>query len=53
MTIWEYKIIVKTTEEKLNALGREGWELVAVAVTAMDYAHSDAYSIAYLKRRKD
>jgi hypothetical protein len=34
---WEYKIVVKTldgelpSEEELNALGREGWELAGTA----------------------
>jgi Domain of unknown function (DUF4177) len=30
---WEYKVIVKSavSEEALNALGAEGWELVGVA----------------------
>ena len=29
---WEYKVIVQsaTSEEELNALGAEGWELVGV-----------------------
>jgi hypothetical protein len=32
MQKWEYKVIeVSTNENVLNALGAEGWELVAVA----------------------
>ena len=27
---WEYKIVSSTTGAELNALGRDGWDLVAV-----------------------
>ncbi len=50
---WEYKIIerfhdvsLEQAHATLNALGQEGWELVAVAGSAVDGRH-----IAYFKRR--
>ena len=48
-TIWEYKILVRPTEDDLNALGAERWELVSVAA----YGDTNAYQLyAYLKRAK-
>jgi hypothetical protein len=42
MQKWEYKVVSSLTEETLNALGEQGWELVAIY---------DNYE-AYLKRPK-
>lgn len=33
MTKWEYKIEEFLFESSLNSLGKDGWELVAAAVT--------------------
>ncbi len=60
MQKWEYRVIgigPNSAEEKLNELGKEGWEMVAVmasSLTGLDSAYD--YSIGgcsvYLKRPK-
>ncbi len=54
MAKWEYKIVrintagsntIQVNEKTLNAVGQDGWELVAVIDFCGFYA--------YLKRRKD
>ena len=48
MAIWEYKVVFGgEDEEKLNALGRDGWELVSVDTDDV------GNQVAYLKRRKE
>ncbi|HEX8072501.1 MAG TPA: DUF4177 domain-containing protein [Pyrinomonadaceae bacterium] len=44
--VWEYKVVNSLTEEQLNQLGAEGWELVAVAIA------DDHNPRQYLKRAK-
>ena len=40
MQKWEYKIVEKTiSESQLNELGKDGWELVAVAIKATWIGH--------------
>jgi len=43
---WEYKVDNSLSEEQLNQLGSEGWELVAVGVSNVNQ------STLYLKRAK-
>ncbi len=43
---WEYKIIAAPTTERLDELGEDGWELVAVAMAG----NQDLVATAYLKR---
>jgi hypothetical protein len=38
---WEYKILDDVTEEDLNALASEGWELVAATSTRADVRLND------------
>jgi hypothetical protein len=50
--LWEYRVTMMTddalnSQAKLNRLGDEGWELVAVAVSP-----ETRMSMAYLRRRK-
>lgn len=33
--VWEYKVEVSPKDKKLNELGAEGWELVAIGDAAM------------------
>ncbi|HEY8446680.1 MAG TPA: hypothetical protein VIL01_06185 [Thermomicrobiales bacterium] len=35
-TTWEYRMVGAVSEEELNALGAEGWELVAVSGYGVD-----------------
>jgi Domain of unknown function (DUF4177) len=48
---WEYKIITLVTEEKLNELGAQGWEVVTVT-PAVPTGSSTGASICYLKRAR-
>jgi hypothetical protein len=43
MQKWEYKVVSHPREDELNALGNEGWEMVAI----------DEYLTVYLKRPKN
>jgi hypothetical protein len=48
MQKWEYKVIRgELSEDQLNTLGAEGWELIAVTGTSAGYF--DVYT--YLKRQ--
>lgn len=50
MQKWEYKILKDPSEYHLNALGMEGWELVAVTAAATGYDSDVVFVFAYLKR---
>ncbi len=49
---WEYKLLsmygTRNDEAKLDGLGSEGWELIAVTSQSLT-----STSIAYLKRKKE
>jgi hypothetical protein len=47
MQKWEYKIVSDASEQDLDKLGLEGWELVAAA-----YNPHSLNSYCYLKRKK-
>lgn len=44
MKIWEYHVEYSLTEDSMKMLGKKGWELVFVTVSAGNY------STAYFKR---
>lgn len=46
---WEYRLLERPHQLDLNALGLEGWELVAV--TESTDTSSCRTTVAYLKRR--
>ncbi|XOB40083.1 MAG: DUF4177 domain-containing protein [Candidatus Nealsonbacteria bacterium] len=48
---FEYKIVRDSTEEKMNALGFKGWELVAVSPYGSAGCIDGHYS--YFKRKKN
>ena len=49
MQKWEYTIVEKSiSESKLNELGKDGWELVAVVMKTTLLGH-----LFYFKRRVD
>jgi hypothetical protein len=45
MQKWEYKVLGKVNEIEFNELGKQGWELVGIAM-AVDYR----YGCAVFKR---
>jgi hypothetical protein len=53
MQKWEYKRVPYITENELDQLGNEGWELVSVVADVSGDAHGMSSSfVAYLKRPK-
>lgn len=47
---WEYKVAYTASEDELNRLGGDGWELVTTYVSAPDRSNSTPYCI--LKRAR-
>ncbi len=43
---WEYRTVLAPTADQLNELGKDGWELVAVATRTT----ADQVATCYLKR---
>jgi hypothetical protein len=47
ITVWEYYILDKPAPTQFTALGREGWELVAVTCIVSGFSRSER---AFFKR---
>ncbi|GHC01471.1 DUF4177 domain-containing protein [Cerasicoccus arenae] len=52
-TKWEYKIVQnQMTEESMNALGEQGWELVSLSVTESSSARGNSLLYNYVFKRQ-
>jgi hypothetical protein len=47
ITVWEYYMLDKPAQSQLTALGRQGWELVAVTCIVSGFSRSER---AFFKR---
>jgi len=47
ITVWEYYVLDKPAQSQLTALGRQGWELVAVTCIVSGFSRSER---AFFKR---